>query len=174
MIDSKAIAIRPATPADLRYITDRIRMYSNTVGNLRPANVEYLLKVRGTIWLATIDSQPAGAVVCSGGIRKPLCFRANLIERELWERGIGTLLTAFLQALPASQAFGGVRVRTRADIVAQLTINQRAGGSIVDVHPGGRRGWEVQEWWLPACPAATHPGPKLSQAQHQPPAPEEL
>lgn len=154
-----AVTITAAQEADLGYLLDRLRKYSNQVGFIRRTNLEDLIRL-GTVWIARVHGQHAGAVICSGGIRRPLCFRANLVERELWDQGFGTLFTRRLLQHPAAHRFGGVRVRTREDLQRQITINRKAGGVVVAHHPAGCRGHRVSEWWMPSGSpvSATLPG----------------
>lgn len=142
--------LQPATPADIPYLVDRLKRFSNEVGFIPQSNLEWLV-AHGTVWIARLNEQPAGAIVCSAGIRKPLCFRANLVERELWDRGLGTMLTRWLSGRSQSIAWGGLRVRTRTDLQRQIRINENTGGRITAIHAAGARGHAVQEWWLPAA-----------------------
>jgi hypothetical protein len=141
--------VRVATADDLGYVVDRMKLHSNRVGFIPRSNLADLLRL-GTVWIVTLHAEPAGAIVCSGGIRKPLCFRANLVEKELWEKRLGTALTRFVQTQELAKKWGGVRVRTRLDITPQLRINANGGGAFKGTAAAGARGHAVSEWWLPA------------------------
>jgi hypothetical protein len=142
------LKIELATLEDLKYIDSRQRKHSNEVGFLRLKDLEYLIS-RETVWIATLNDQEIGAIVCSGGKRKPLCFRSNLVEPEAWSNGIGKKLTQFLQESEYAELHGGIRVRTRQDITRQVAINNNVGGLVMATGKPASRGVPVEEWWLP-------------------------
>lgn len=146
MIERVQIAI--ATPADMAFIVDRQKQFSNQVGFLRRKDLAALTD-RGTVFIPSINNQPCGVIVCSAGRRRPLCLRSNIVEAELWENGLGTAFCGWLRTHPLARRWGGFRVLTRRDLGRQVAINTSLGGAVTSTRAPGARGHHVDEWWVP-------------------------
>lgn len=154
---SLPLHIEVATRRRLRYVLARQREHSNAVGFLRRKDIEYLT-ARRTVLVPTLGGEPCGVLICSGGTRRPLCLRSNIVERELWEKGLGKAFCDWVATHALARTWGGFRVLTRRDLVRQESINRTLGGSVVSTRPAGARGHAVDEWWVPTkTPAEGHP-----------------
>lgn len=153
MIDCSQLTIRNAAVSDLRYVIDQQKRWSNQVGFIRKSNLEQLVE-RGTIYIPEINGQTCGVVICSGGIRCAACLRTNIVERELWENGLGKQFCEWLRTQVPARTWGGYRVITRRDLQRQASINRSLGGVISTTREGGARGVAVDEWWVPTITPA--------------------
>lgn len=141
--------IRTAVTTDVPYILDRARRWCNQVGFIPRKGLEVLVAERRCL-IAEVNGCAAGYLLTSGGITKPLVVRHNTVERDLWERGIGTVMMRAVLDWAAWTRRDHVLVRTRTDIYRQLAINVSLDGLVLrDELYIGARGKPVQVWRLP-------------------------
>lgn len=146
------LRVRTATLADLLYVTDRAQKHAKTMGWLPHAAIEEAIQ-RRFVWMATIDDQPAGHVLVTGGHRSPACLRHNCVEEELWCKGVGSAFVAIYQSWCfQTSPHTTCTVRTRQDITAQNIINVKSGARAIRVDAprpsAGRNGVVTWSWDL--------------------------
>lgn len=152
------VKLRTAAASDLPYIIDRAKLHVNSQGFIPASNFAAHLR-RNQIWIAEIGGEPAGYIFAGGGLRRPLVLRHNTVECELWDRGLGTAFASWLVGFAAEATpFAEVYIRTRRDLVRQISINLALGARVIStVEHVGCRGHAVDVWRVPLAEACGRP-----------------
>jgi hypothetical protein len=150
--DESIASIDTAVEDDWRFIIDRAKKWSNEQGFIPSEGILTLIH-EGRGLLLRINDEPAGYILTSGGMRRPLIVRHNTVEESLWNAGLGSeLMRAVLKwSLWSKRDF--ILVRTRRDVARQVSINKRLRGLIVGEDQNlGQRGERVDIWSVPRVP----------------------
>lgn len=86
-----SITIRTAGPNDFRYIDSLQRLHVNNTGFVPTTAIRDHLE-RQSYALLTINGDPVGYSMSSGGIRKPHRLIQVAIQEDAWRTGLGTIL----------------------------------------------------------------------------------
>lgn len=112
--------IATATPADLPYVEHLARLHSNNIGFVpRAALLDHI--ERRNVRIFTVNDEPAGYVLASGGKLRSFRLIQVAISEDLWREGYGTLLI-----YDARRAAAQCRVST-------MTATIRAGLPMISV-----------------------------------------
>lgn len=137
--------IRPASHQDVGLVDALQRQFSEQVGFLRLSDLHYL-QARGTVAVLAAEGQTVGALVWSGGQRRPACLRQIMIPEDLWAMGLGGASMSWWLGRCLDGEWSYARCRTRCDLDRQMAINQRLGGRLSLKLPAGRRADWVGDW----------------------------
>ena len=139
--------VRTAASGDLLYILDRAKLHVNAQGFITRGNLAEHVR-RGQVWIIDVNGEAAGYVFASGGLRRPMVLRHNTVEEELWSQGLGRAFTEWWLRFAAEHTpFRQVYIRTRRDLVRQISINRAVGAKVVStVNHIGCRGHAVDIW----------------------------
>lgn len=144
-------SIKTAVSGDFEYVLGQSYKFRKRFNFVPARCLRDLIDAR-QVFVARLNGQPAGYILTTAGLTRPLVVRHNCVEQELWQRGLGhawmSAAVAHAQALALSvgKPHKVMVTRTRADRKDQIVVNAATGGTLVGCDQAGASGHVVTIW----------------------------
>lgn len=142
------VTIEQALPEDLKYIEALQRKHSNATGFVPKTAMENHLE-RLSYSLLTINGDPVGYSMSSGGIRKPHRLIQVAIQPDAWRTGLGTALIRIALAKAATRPCPGMTATVRDGLPMNACVLSTHGKPVGnDNRPKARHRKLIHYEWL--------------------------
>lgn len=142
-----SVTIEEALPHDFRYIDSLQRHFVNSTGFVPTTAIRNHLD-RKSYSLLTINGDPVGYSMSSGGIRKPHRLIQIAIQEDAWRTGLGTALIHLSLAKAATMPQAGMTGTVREGLVVNACVLS-TGAQIAgyDTRPKARKRKLIHYKW---------------------------
>jgi len=158
----KTVTLRPLTSGDYGWVVHRHGVlyaeecgwdesFEALVAEIVAEYMQHRDRERESAWIAEVDGEPAGSVLCTK--REPDVAQLRLLLVEPWARGggVGTRLVDECVAFARQAGYERIMLWTNDVLDDARRIYERAGFTLKDTEPHHSFGRDLvgQNWWKP-------------------------